>query len=38
LTIVISTCSSIYRTALFHYATTRQVPQGFSPNLQAAVR
>jgi hypothetical protein len=38
LVIVISTCSSIYRTALFHYATTRQVPQGFSPNLQAAVK
>lgn len=38
LTIVISTCSSIYRTALFHYATTHQVPAGFSPNLQTAVR
>jgi hypothetical protein len=38
LTIVLNTCSSIFRTALFHYATTRQVPTGFSPNLQDAVR
>ena len=36
--IVISTCSSIYRTALFHYAITKQVPAGFSTSLQAAVR
>lgn len=36
--VVLSTCSSIYRTALFHYATTKQVPAGFTPNLASAVR
>ena len=38
LAILLSTCSSIYRTALFHYATTKQVPAGFTPSLSAAVR
>lgn len=38
LSIILSTCSSIYRTALFHFATTRQVPTGFDSGLQAAVR
>jgi hypothetical protein len=36
--IVISTCSAIYRTALFHYATTKKVPAGFSANLPNAVK
>lgn len=36
--IILSTCSNIYRTALFHYATTRQVPAGFTPGLSVAVR
>jgi hypothetical protein len=38
LSIILSTCTSIYRTALFHYATTQKVPQGFTPGLAAAVR
>jgi hypothetical protein len=38
LSVILSTCSSIYRTALFHYATTKQVPAGFTPGLAAAVR
>ena len=36
--IIISTCSAIYRTALFHYAQTKQVPQGFSSNLPLSIR
>lgn len=36
--IIVSTCSAIYRTALFHYATHKTVPEGFDQSLQLAVR
>lgn len=36
--ILINACASIYRTALFYYATTKSVPKGYDSNLPASVR
>jgi hypothetical protein len=35
--VLISTCTAIFRTALYHYATTKQVPSGFDGSLPMAV-
>jgi hypothetical protein len=36
--VFISTCTAIFRTALYHYATTKQVPAGFSSNIPLAIK
>lgn len=36
--ILVSTCTAIFKTALYHYATTKQVPNGFESNIAMAIK